>query len=66
MRESYHRERYTVQDNDAGKRYGVRRDDVQADAAAHRDAYLARQRGEAPTALPTRLPVGTKTPRPDR
>jgi hypothetical protein len=51
---------------DAGvyKRYGVRRDDVQADAAARRDAYLARQRADAPV-LPTvpRLPVGKgKTP----
>src|SRR5262249_49651605 len=44
------------------KRYGVRRDDVQADATARRDAYLARQRAEAPPAPPApsvpRLPVG--------
>jgi integrase len=41
------------------KRYGVRRDDVQADATARRDAYLARQRGETP-AVPSvpRLPTG--------
>jgi integrase len=37
-------------------RYGVRRDDVQAEAAARRDAYLERQRTEGP-AMP-RLPVG--------
>jgi integrase len=46
---------------DAGiyQRYGVRRDDVQADATARRDEYLARQRGEG-HALPAvpRLPVG--------
>jgi integrase len=40
------------------KRYGVRRDDVQADATARRDAYLARQRAEAPPAPSVpRLPV---------
>jgi integrase len=30
------------------KRYNVRRDAVQADAASLRDAYLARQRGTTP------------------
>jgi integrase len=45
------------------KRYGVRRDDVQADATARRDAYLARQRGEPP-AVPSvpRLPTGKGKP----
>src|SRR5262245_16822320 len=41
------------------KRYNLRRDSVQAEAAARRDAYLAAQRGTT-QAPPTRLSGGTK------
>jgi integrase len=40
------------------KRYNVRRDPVQAEAAERRDAYLRRQRGTTPP-IPT---IGSKKP----